>query len=56
LADGTILDCMTTMKKDNTGYDLKHLFLGSEGTLGILTKVAIQCPIKSTAISLAFIG
>ncbi|OXA50134.1 D-2-hydroxyglutarate dehydrogenase, mitochondrial [Folsomia candida] len=56
LADGTILDCMSTMKKDNTGYDLKHLFIGSEGTLGILTKVAIQCPIKPNSINLAFLG
>ena len=33
LADGTVLDNMTTLRKDNTGYDLKHLFIGSEGTL-----------------------
>lgn len=33
LADGTILDNMTTLRKDNTGTDLKHLFIGSEGTL-----------------------
>lgn len=39
LASGEIIDCLSTMKKDNTGYDLKHLFIGSEGTLGIVTKV-----------------
>lgn len=33
LADGTVLDNMTTMRKDSTGYDLKHLFIGGEGTL-----------------------
>ena len=31
LADGKVLDCMSQLKKDNTGYDLKHLFIGSEG-------------------------
>jgi len=44
LADGTILDNMTTLRKDNTGYDLKHLFIGSEGTLGLITEGAILCP------------
>lgn len=33
LADGTILDSMSEMRKDNTGYDIKHLFIGGEGTL-----------------------
>ena len=39
LADGTILDNMTTLRKDNTGTDLKHLFIGSEGTLVSLAAV-----------------
>jgi FAD/FMN-containing dehydrogenase len=32
------------IQKDNTGYDLKNLFIGSEGTLGIITKLDINCP------------
>ena len=44
LADGTILDNMTTSRKDNTGYHLKHLFIGAEGTLGIITECALLCP------------
>lgn len=47
LPDGTILDLMSSMRKDNTGYNLKNLFIGSEGTLGIITKVSILCPIRS---------
>lgn len=34
LADGTVLDLLNTLRKDNTGYDLKQLFIGAEGTLG----------------------
>lgn len=42
LADGTILSHMNTMIKDNTGYDLKQLFVGSEGTLGVITKAVLK--------------
>lgn len=44
LANGKLLDSMTTLRKDNTGYDLKHLFIGAEGTLGVITEAAILCP------------
>ncbi|XP_037041419.1 D-2-hydroxyglutarate dehydrogenase, mitochondrial isoform X2 [Bradysia coprophila] len=55
-ADGTVLDLMSNFKKDNTGYHLKHMFIGSEGTLGFLTKVSIFCPTASRAINVAFLG
>ena len=52
-----VLDCMTPgMKKDNTGYDLKQLFIGAEGTLGIITRLAIACPPKPKSINLAYLG
>src|ERR1019366_6878236 len=35
--DGTVWDGLRALRKDNTGYDLKHLFIGAEGTLGIIT-------------------
>jgi len=44
LPDGTILDQLTTLRKDNTGYDLKQLFIGAEGTLGIITAVSLLTP------------
>ncbi|XP_073966159.1 D-2-hydroxyglutarate dehydrogenase, mitochondrial-like [Choristoneura fumiferana] len=55
-ADGTVVDCIRTLKKDNTGYHLKHLFIGSEGTLGIVTKVAVHCPVLPKAVTLGFFG
>ena len=42
LADGTLLPGLRTLPKDNRGYDLKQLFIGAEGTLGIVTAVALQ--------------
>ncbi|GFY61672.1 d-2-hydroxyglutarate dehydrogenase, mitochondrial [Trichonephila inaurata madagascariensis] len=56
LPNGEILDCMNTMRKNNTGYDLKHMFIGSEGTLGIVTEAAILCYPKSTETAVAFLG
>ncbi|KAF9458212.1 hypothetical protein BDZ94DRAFT_1292129 [Collybia nuda] len=44
LPDGTVLDQLTTLRKDNTGYDLKQLFIGAEGTLGVITGVSILTP------------
>ncbi len=42
LADGRIWNGLRTLKKDNTGYDLRDLFVGSEGTLGIITAAALK--------------
>jgi len=42
LADGRVLNLMTGLRKDNTGYDLKDLFIGSEGTLGIITAAVLK--------------
>uniref|UniRef100_K1QDC6 D-2-hydroxyglutarate dehydrogenase, mitochondrial n=1 Tax=Magallana gigas TaxID=29159 RepID=K1QDC6_MAGGI len=56
LANGEVVDCLSTLRKDNTGYDLKQLFIGSEGTLGIITAVSLNCPQKPEAVSVAFLG
>lgn len=53
LADGRVLDLLRTLRKDNTGYDLKQLFIGAEGTLGIVTAAALRLfpkpPVRDTA-------
>ncbi|MDA7774950.1 FAD-binding oxidoreductase [Pseudomonadales bacterium] len=42
LADGTIISSMNKILKNNTGYDLKQLFIGSEGTLGVVTRIVLR--------------
>ena len=42
LADGTVLTAMNSMMKNNAGYDLKQLFVGSEGTLGVVTRAVLR--------------
>ena len=42
LADGSIINDIKTLKKDNTGYDLKNLFIGSEGSLGVITRAVLR--------------
>jgi D-2-hydroxyglutarate dehydrogenase len=54
LADGSRLDCLTSLRKDNTGVDLKQPFIGSEGILGIITRVALACPSAMPGLGLGF--
>lgn len=56
LAGGQVVDCLATLRKDNTGYDLKQLFIGSEGTLGVITAVSILCPRKPRSVNVVFLG
>ena len=56
LPDGTIWDGLSTLRKDNRGIDLKQLFIGAEGTLGIVTGVALKLLPRPTQIETAFLG
>jgi FAD/FMN-containing dehydrogenase len=56
LADGRVLDLLRTLRKDNTGYDLKQLFIGAEGTLGVITAAALKLFPKPAARATAFVA
>jgi FAD/FMN-containing dehydrogenase len=56
LADGQVLDLLRGLRKDNTGYDLKQHFIGSEGTLGIITAATIKLYPAPACTSIAFAG
>lgn len=56
LADGTVIDATGTMLKNNTGYDLKQLFIGSEGTLGIITRAVLRLVPRPTSMCAALCG
>src|SRR5271156_760773 len=56
LADGRILNALSKLKKDNTGYDLRNLFIGAEGTLGIITAATLKLFPKPRAVETAFVG
>src|SRR4029450_4249676 len=56
LADGRVLNNLRKLKKDNTGYDLRHIFVGAEGTLGILTAAVLKLFPRPRAVETAFIG
>lgn len=56
LANGKVLNSLCTLRKDNTGYDLKQLFIGSEGTLGIVTAISVICPPKPKSVNVVFLS
>jgi FAD/FMN-containing dehydrogenase len=56
LADGRVLNALSKLKKDNTGYDLRNLFIGAEGTLGIITAATVKLFPKPRAVETAFVG
>jgi FAD/FMN-containing dehydrogenase len=56
LADGRILSDLSKLRKNNTGFDLTHLFVGSEGTLGVITAAVLKLFPKPRAIETAFTG
>ena len=56
LADGTIISSLKKIIKDNSGYDLKQLFIGAEGTLGIITRVVFRLQEKPQSRSSAIVG
>ena len=53
LADGTVISSMNRMLKNNAGYDLKQLFLGTEGTLGVITRVVLRLVAKPRSMAVA---
>jgi len=56
LADGKLLNNLSKLRKDNTGYDLKHVFMGSEGTLGVITAAVVKLYPRPRAVETALIG
>jgi FAD/FMN-containing dehydrogenase len=56
LADGTVVSSMNRLIKNNAGYDLKQLFIGSEGTLGVITRAVLRLRPKLGNTGTAFVG
>src|SRR3954453_11314694 len=56
LADGRVLNNLNKLKKDNTGYDLKNLFIGAEGTLGVITAAVLRLVPRPRAMETAYAG
>ena len=56
LADGRVLNVLNKLKKDNTGYDLRNLFIGAEGTLGIITAAVLKLFPRPRSVETAFVA
>jgi FAD/FMN-containing dehydrogenase len=56
LADGRVMNNLNKLKKDNTGYDLKNIFIGAEGTLGIITAAVLRLVPRPRSVETAFVG
>src|SRR5467141_5060382 len=56
LPDGRVLNNLNKLKKDNTGYDLKNLFIGAEGTLGVITAATLRLIPRPRSVETAFAG
>lgn len=56
LADGRVMNTLGKLRKDNTGYDLKNLFIGSEGTLGVITAAVLKLFPQPRSVVTALIG
>ena len=56
LPDGRVYDDLTRLRKDNTGYDLKHLFIGAEGTLGVITAAVLKLYPRPRRVETALVG
>jgi FAD/FMN-containing dehydrogenase len=56
LADGRVVNLLSKLRKDNTGYDLKDLFVGAEGTLGVITAASLKLFARPRARATAFVG
>lgn len=56
LADGRVVSMLNRMIKNNAGYDLKHLFIGSEGTLGVITRLVLRLSERPRSQNVAFVA
>jgi FAD/FMN-containing dehydrogenase len=56
LADGRVIDGLSSLRKDNTGYDLRDLFIGAEGTLGVITAASLKLFPRPRTVETAFVA